>query len=236
MMNFIFINTIVPNNMWIQYGLFQHSSHIYDIKIDGHKRLFACAGNVKVSYKGVLRSPTALWIDNLVQKYGTKSIDNDKFRENIKNNDLIKIPDIYEVELQFKSMLPQNFNTYLYQFSQNARIDIEYKKKSVYEDSSMTNFMKDMKSGLSVDVKDYIENYNKPTAMNTQKADTNKNDTNKNDTNIKEQARAEYTQNREEMHQKMKAAKTSAEKREISRQSALRRKELRRQRMQQNGK
>ena len=231
MMNFIFINTIVPNNMWIQYGLFQHSSHIYDIKIDGHKRLFACAGNVKVSYKGVLRSPTALWIDNLVQKYGTKSIDNDKFRENIKNNDLIKIPDIYEVELQFKSMLPQNFNTYLYQFSQNARIDIEYKKKSVYEDSSMTNFMKDMKSGLSEDVKDYIENYNKPTATNTQKADTNKNDT-----NIKEQARAEYTQNREEMHQKMKAAKTSAEKREISRQSALQRKELRRQRMQQNGK
>ena len=231
MMNFIFINTIVPNNMWIQYGLFQHSSHIYDIKIDGHKRLFACAGNVKVSYKGVLRSPTALWIDNLVQKYGTKSIDNDKFRENIKNNDLIKIPDIYEVELQFKSMLPQNFNTYLYQFSQNARIDIEYKKKSVYEDSSMTNFMKDMKSGLSEDVKDYIENYNKPTATNTQKADTNKNDT-----NIKEQARAEYTQNREEMHQKMKAAKTSAETREISRQSALQRKELRRQRMQQNGK
>ena len=235
-MNFIFINTIVPNNMWIQYGLFQHSSHIYDIKIDGHKRLFACAGNVKVSYKGVLRSPTALWIDNLVQKYGTKSINNNKFKENIKNNDLIKIPDIYEVELQFKSMLPQNFNTYLYQFSQNARIDIEYKKKSVYEDSSMTNFMKDMKSGLSADVKDYIENYNKPTATNTQKADTNKNDTNKNDTNIKEQARAEYTQNREEMHQKMKAAKTSAEKREISRQSALRRKELRRQRMQQNGK
>jgi hypothetical protein len=106
MMNFIFINTIVPNNMWIQYGLFQHSSHIYDIKIDGHKRLFACAGNVKVSYKGVLRNPPPIWIKTLVNKHGNNSIDKNKFYENIFNNNLIKIPDIYEVELQFKSMLP----------------------------------------------------------------------------------------------------------------------------------
>ena len=174
MMNFIFINTIVPNNMWIQYGLFQHSSHIYDIKIDGHKRLFACAGNVKVSYKGVLRNPPPIWIKTLVNKHGNNSIDKNKFYENIFNNNLIKIPDIYEVELQFKSMLPQNFNTYLYQFSQNARIDTEYLQKSVYTPSPVEEFMEDMKLGISEDVDDYIKNYDKYKEAQNKKAQSKK--------------------------------------------------------------
>ena len=69
MMNFIFINTIVPNNMWIQYGMFQHSSHLYDVKLDGYNRLFACSGNFSVKGKGVLRNPPSSWIHTLCSKY-----------------------------------------------------------------------------------------------------------------------------------------------------------------------
>ena len=208
MMNFIFINTIVPNNMWIQYGLFQHSSHIYDIKIDGHKRLFACAGNVKVSYKGVLRNPPISWLDTLVYRNCNNSINKNDFYRNIINNNLIKIPDIYEVELQFKSMLPQNFNTYLYQFSQNARIDTEYKHKPVYEDSHITKFMENMKSGMSEDVKDYIENY-----VDYKRKEINE----------------ELEKLGEEKRQKMKAAKTKAEAAEIFKQDDPRVQKLKQQ-------
>lgn len=37
----------------------------------------------------------------------------------MKENRLIKIPDVYEVELVFKSMFPSNFNNYLFQFASN---------------------------------------------------------------------------------------------------------------------
>jgi hypothetical protein len=33
--NFIFVNTIAPNNMWMQYGLLQQSPSVYDVKIAG---------------------------------------------------------------------------------------------------------------------------------------------------------------------------------------------------------
>lgn len=67
--NFLFINTIAPNNMWIQMGILQHSSSIYDIKIDGHSRMYACAGDVKVKFKGALRSPSEQFIRTLFGKY-----------------------------------------------------------------------------------------------------------------------------------------------------------------------
>lgn len=163
MMNFIFINTIAPNNMWVQYGIFQHSSSVYDIKIEGHKRLFACAGNVKVSYKGVLRNPPPLWVRNLVNKYGNSSgkkhgeVNKSTLAENILKDNLIKIPDIYEVELQFKSMIPQNLNTYLYQFSQNQRIENAYMSGSVYQDSEIAKF--NLVRELAMDLEDYNKNH-----------------------------------------------------------------------------
>lgn len=35
MYNFIFVNTIVPNNMWLQYHMLAHSQCLYDVKIEG---------------------------------------------------------------------------------------------------------------------------------------------------------------------------------------------------------
>lgn len=57
MINFIFVNTIIPNNKWVQYNMFQHSSNLFDVKIEGVNRLFACSGNFSVTYDGILRNP-----------------------------------------------------------------------------------------------------------------------------------------------------------------------------------
>ena len=130
MANFIFVNTIVPNNKWIQYNMFQHSSHIYDVKIEGINRLFACAGDFNVTYEGVLRDPPEKWINELINAHANECMDKTAFLTNVKNNRLIKIPDVYRVTLQFQSLLPANFNNYIFNYAENASHLTKYSKHS----------------------------------------------------------------------------------------------------------
>lgn len=57
MKNFIFVNTIIPNNLWMQYGMLKHSPCLYDVKIDGMKRMFLCSGKFGVKSNGLMRTP-----------------------------------------------------------------------------------------------------------------------------------------------------------------------------------
>ena len=59
-----------------------------------------------MSYKGVLRNPPPAWVRKLVRKYGNGNskkkhgrVNTSKLAENILKDNLIKIPDVYEVEL-----------------------------------------------------------------------------------------------------------------------------------------
>ena len=132
MANFIFVNTIVPNNKWIQYNMFQHSSNLYDIKIEGINRLFACSGEFTVTYDGVLRDPPNIWVSNLVNLHANKWLNKDLFMQSIVNDKLIKIPDVYHVNMTFQSILPANFNTYLYNYVQNTSHITKY-SQTTYE-------------------------------------------------------------------------------------------------------
>ena len=118
--NFIFVNTIVPNNKWIQYHCFQHAPCLYDIKINGINRLFMCQGEFKVESKGTLRRPSDLFLEILSGKFT-----NDKFgmlSDDLKANDIIRIPDIYDVHMTFTSLLPNNFNNFLFANYANKHI------------------------------------------------------------------------------------------------------------------
>jgi hypothetical protein len=97
--NFIFVNTLVPNNMWVQYNMFQHSTAVYDVKIEGLNRLYACAGDFDVTYEGVLRDPPVDWYWKLRKHFNSNM--SPAFEQNIMNNKLIKIPDIYRVKMKF---------------------------------------------------------------------------------------------------------------------------------------
>ena len=142
MINFIFVNTIIPNNKWLQYGLIQHSPCLYDVKVEGIKRMYACTGDFKVTYSGVLRKVTKQFIDDLILKHlnasfawaeeetqleGDKTINVIKRDEKIGSfinefKDNIRIPDVYHVSLTFKSLLPSNLNQYLFQYIGNTNI------------------------------------------------------------------------------------------------------------------
>ena len=39
---------------------------------------------------------------------------------------MIKIPDVYRVKMSFKSLLPNNFNNFLYTYSQNVKHMVTY--------------------------------------------------------------------------------------------------------------
>lgn len=131
------MNTLVPNNKWVQYNMFQHSSSLYDVKIEGLNRLFACAGDFKVTYEGVLRDPTKEWLNELVSKHANSCMDTEKFKKNVIENKLIKIPDVYRVQMSFQSLLPANFNNYIFNYAENASHITKYtgNESSVYQQS-----------------------------------------------------------------------------------------------------
>ena len=73
---------------------------MYDIKIEGINRLFACSGDINVTYQGVLRDPSKKFIEDLVKLHANKNMSN-AFLQNILTNKLIKIPDVYTVSMKF---------------------------------------------------------------------------------------------------------------------------------------
>lgn len=146
--NFIFVNTIVPNNKWVQYNLFQHSPHLYDIKVEGSCRLYACTAKFKVSYDGVLRDMPDAWIDTCL-KPRINSCMSGQFISNIKSNRLIKIPDIYHVEMTFSSLIPDQFNNFLFAYSENANITTEYKNGPARFNSIAADLLKNGLTSLA---------------------------------------------------------------------------------------
>ena len=63
-------------------------------------RLFACAGDFNVIYEGVLRDPPYKFVENLVKVHDNKNM-SPAFKDNILKNKLIKIPDVYRVNMTF---------------------------------------------------------------------------------------------------------------------------------------
>lgn len=139
MINFIFVNTIIPNNKWVQYNMFQHSSNLFDVKIEGVNRLFACSGNFSVTYDGILRNPPLQWVKDLCSLHCNKSFDSEKLQQAILSQKLIKIPDVYHVTLQFQSLLPANFNNYLFTYACNNTMDAA--STEVYQQSEFAKIL-----------------------------------------------------------------------------------------------
>ncbi len=85
--------------------------------------MFACAGTFEVTYQGVLRDPPIAWLQTLCNKHANvNSVDKGKLLGSLLNDKIIKIPDIYHVSLKFQSLLPANFNNFIFTYSSNNNI------------------------------------------------------------------------------------------------------------------
>lgn len=158
--NFIFVNTIVPNNLWMQYGMFKHSPCLYDVKIEGLKRMFLCSGNFSVKSNGLLRTPSPKWIQDLCQKHANDGgggkiagcWDAQAFINDIIDHNLIKIPDVYTVEMTFTSLIPSNFNTFLFNYSKNSKIEL-YTNNEAHIPSVVGDALRSIKTDLNDEIK-----------------------------------------------------------------------------------
>lgn len=148
--NFIFVNTIIPNAKWLQYSMFQHSPCLYDVKIEGFDRMFICAGNFIVQQKGVLRSMPNSWLNNYLRPKINKSFDQFGLIDNIRLNNLLKIPDVYTIELNFKSLLPDNLNNYIFNYIQQSNFNIEVRNRSIAKDILTTGTQTMLKKAKEV--------------------------------------------------------------------------------------
>ena len=133
--NFIFVNTIVPNNKWLQYHVFQHAPCLYDVKINGINRLFMCQGDFKVEGKGVLRRPSPEFINVLFGMFTNENIKENFTDSFIQDNELIRIPDIYDVHMTFTSLLPNNFNNFLFANYANETIKTKITGNNLHTES-----------------------------------------------------------------------------------------------------
>ena len=121
--NYLFVNTIIPSNMPLQYGIWQMPPSVYDIKIEGGNRLYMCKGSFTCQNKGVLRLPSKKFLTELcknhLNNYENHPCPKSLTPDTIIKHRLVTIPDVYELKLSFESMLPNNINTYLEQFANN---------------------------------------------------------------------------------------------------------------------
>lgn len=58
---------------------------------------------------------------------------------NLKNNKIIKIPDVYHVSLKFTSLIPANFNTLMYNYSANNNLTSERHNFGFYINNAITD-------------------------------------------------------------------------------------------------
>jgi hypothetical protein len=122
----------------------------------------------------VLRSPPPGWIDTLCSKHancgGKKdgSVNSATLAELAKTARLIKVPDVYEVEMKFTSLLPQNFNNYLFTYSQNNTMETEYASGSIYQEGAFATVIKAATTDFIADMKEYIQNMDSATPQTAQ--------------------------------------------------------------------
>ena len=167
--NLIFVNTLVPSNMFIQYGMFQHSSSIYDVRIQGFDRMFACKGNMTVSQLGVMRVPNKKWTWEFVKAHynwdgrGGGFPSKDDFCNKVYEDGLLKIPDAYHVKMEFESLLPNSFNSYLFNYLQNQRMEVKYGKSGCVWTGSVFSekFFEELKTDFTNKVAKAAEELNK---------------------------------------------------------------------------
>ena len=132
--NYIMVTNLTANAMSLQYGLYKHAPAYYDVKIAGFTRMFMCKGTINISHAGQTRTPNVDFYKEL-EKYKNEYYEYNK--DNFITNQWIKIPDVYKLQLTFDSLLPQNINNYIYQFSQNdLKMYDTYKHQPGYMESA----------------------------------------------------------------------------------------------------
>ena len=105
--NFEFITKIAGETMWFQSGMLQRGSNLFDIHAEGKFHYHFCTCDITIDFIGKSRTLGAA----KTSITGTLKTFIDKHKNN--NSQRFTFPDAYNVKLDFKSLAPANFNTFM---------------------------------------------------------------------------------------------------------------------------
>jgi hypothetical protein len=103
--NLAFIHSFVAGNLWYQDTFIQKCSSLYDVEVPGRFRYYFCTCDIMVKCVGKNRK---------ICKTSDYSALTNRFNLNEVNIEVLdNIPDAWEIEFKFKSVIPNNFNSYI---------------------------------------------------------------------------------------------------------------------------
>ena len=112
--NFEFITKLTGETMWFQSGLLQRGSNLFDVHAEGKFHYHFCTCDITIDFVGKSRTLGAA-----TQRItGTLKTFIDKHKNN--NSQRFTFPDAYNVKLDFKSLAPVNFNTFMSYMANNG--------------------------------------------------------------------------------------------------------------------
>ena len=123
--NMKFIHSFIAGAWWTQTGILQSSSNLYDVEVPGRFRYLFCTADIKVDQVGKIRKLPQKVIGSLKDALGKKN--SIRIADNFDINEayISMVPDTYRVTVTFKSLLPNNLNTYLaYALKQDSIKDL----------------------------------------------------------------------------------------------------------------
>jgi len=116
--NTLFINAFIPGAFWIQSGLLQRGSNFFQVEIPGRCIYFLCKMDAEVTCVGKSRALHPQAKDNVNwEKLPPIITDNFEWSNAVPPvppTNIVLIPDIYKLKLKFVSIMPNNFNAYLF--------------------------------------------------------------------------------------------------------------------------
>jgi hypothetical protein len=103
--NFKFLCKFCSGAFWVQSGFLQRGSNFYRVEIPGRLIYYLCTMNIKVTCVGKSR---------YLQSGATEKLFFADLPPILYDNDETLIPDGYKLEIELQSILPNNFNTFMF--------------------------------------------------------------------------------------------------------------------------
>jgi hypothetical protein len=120
--NFKFLFSLTSGSFWLQSGVVQRGSNLYQVRIPGRMIYYLCTADMLVESIGKSRTMKSTSIAKLISAGLPKIFKPDPYEPGISSasaNTNALIPDGYRITLKFQSIIPNTFNALLFSLTEH---------------------------------------------------------------------------------------------------------------------
>tara|TARA_E500000318_G_scaffold13655_3_gene13244 strand:- start:27727 stop:29583 length:1857 start_codon:yes stop_codon:yes gene_type:complete len=156
--NVRFINSIIAGAWWTQVGFVQQASNLYDIKVPGRFRYFFCSADIKVDQVGKVRKLNDKQINDVLSVLEKPNAVDENEGQMPLNPEIIQfIPDTYRITMTFKSLMPNNLNSYLnFVYARNPQKGLQEDLPAITTDKQFKELTESVVSGDFNSIRDSL--------------------------------------------------------------------------------